>query len=170
VIPGHYSPPPFTGKFPSAEIEGSKLYTGGCHCGAVTLAVKTKPLPTVQIKEDNCSNCVRVCFSLSKEFLFFLPLHSHSLNKLPLKTECKHAYLPSQVSGSDYRRVQHYGVYLWQEVRCHTPLLQDVWRAYSHQHVAAAKRGARCMAGCDARGHHSSSRVHSCQGAGAQRC
>ncbi|KAH8602125.1 Mss4-like protein [Bisporella sp. PMI_857] len=54
-----YTPPPFTGELPTAEIEGSKVYSGGCHCGAVRVAVKTKPLPEIEIKEDNCSICQR---------------------------------------------------------------------------------------------------------------
>lgn len=51
---------PFRGQ--AAEVPGDnlKLYTGGCYCGAVTLAVKTKPWSEVEIKEDNCSICQRV--------------------------------------------------------------------------------------------------------------
>ncbi|CAI7639643.1 unnamed protein product [Penicillium discolor] len=50
---------PFRGQ--AAEVPGDnlKLYTGGCYCGAVTLAVKTKPWSEVEIKEDNCSICQR---------------------------------------------------------------------------------------------------------------
>jgi hypothetical protein len=40
--------------------EGSKLYTGGCHCGAVTIALNDKPLPESKLEEDNCSICARV--------------------------------------------------------------------------------------------------------------
>jgi hypothetical protein len=56
----NYDPPPFTGSLPEIEGEGLKVYTGSCHCGDVTLAVKTKPLREVEIKEDNCSICQRV--------------------------------------------------------------------------------------------------------------
>ncbi|KAJ5760113.1 hypothetical protein N7520_007269 [Penicillium odoratum] len=45
---------------PKASGDGLKLYTGGCACGVITLAVKTKPLSEVEIKEDNCSICQRV--------------------------------------------------------------------------------------------------------------
>jgi hypothetical protein len=48
---------------PPAEIKNSKLYTGSCHCGAVTLALKTKgPLSKEGevIGECDCSICARV--------------------------------------------------------------------------------------------------------------
>jgi len=54
-----YHPPEFKGKLPEYKGEGLKIYTGSCHCGAVTLALKTKPLPQCEIKQDNCSICVR---------------------------------------------------------------------------------------------------------------
>ncbi|KAI1347317.1 glutathione-dependent formaldehyde-activating enzyme [Xylaria sp. FL0043] len=57
-----YEPPKFTGEEPAAEIEGGKLYTGSCHCGAVTLALKSKPLDknfTGDILECNCSSCAK---------------------------------------------------------------------------------------------------------------
>lgn len=46
---------------PPAQLEGdnSKVYTGSCQCGAVAFAVRTPPLSQVEIKEDNCSICVR---------------------------------------------------------------------------------------------------------------
>jgi hypothetical protein len=61
-----YTPPKFTGTEPTIEIEGAKIYNGGCHCGAVTLAFKTKPLPEVSqsepgVRECDCSICSRVC-------------------------------------------------------------------------------------------------------------
>ncbi|CCF33092.1 hypothetical protein CH063_05349 [Colletotrichum higginsianum] len=42
-----------------APGEDLKLYTGGCECGAVQVALKSKPLNDIEIKEDNCSICVR---------------------------------------------------------------------------------------------------------------
>ncbi|KAJ5671216.1 hypothetical protein N7507_000343 [Penicillium longicatenatum] len=50
---------PFHGELPKVSGDNLKLYTGGCYCGAVTLAVKLKPLSEVEIKEDNCSICQR---------------------------------------------------------------------------------------------------------------
>ncbi|ROV88746.1 hypothetical protein VMCG_10077 [Cytospora schulzeri] len=46
---------------PPAQLEGDSIrtYTGSCQCGAVAFAVKTPPLSQVEIKEDNCSICVR---------------------------------------------------------------------------------------------------------------
>lgn len=58
-----YEPRPFTGPDPTAEIEKSKIYTGGCHCGNVTMALKTKgPISGghEDIQECNCSICMRV--------------------------------------------------------------------------------------------------------------
>lgn len=67
-----YQPPAFMGPEPSAEIEESKRYTGSCHCGAVTIALKNMG-PLVQevaplaneiepevIGECDCSICARV--------------------------------------------------------------------------------------------------------------
>ncbi|KAK1988519.1 glutathione-dependent formaldehyde-activating enzyme [Colletotrichum cereale] len=57
-----YEPPAHKGPNPTAKVEGGKLYTGGCHCGAVTVAVTSKPID--ETYEDtvvvcNCSICVR---------------------------------------------------------------------------------------------------------------
>lgn len=57
-----YDPPKYTGPEPKAAIEGGKLYTGSCHCGAVRVAVKSKPLDKTypeKITECNCSICNR---------------------------------------------------------------------------------------------------------------
>ncbi|OOG00624.1 hypothetical protein ASPCADRAFT_39357 [Aspergillus carbonarius ITEM 5010] len=48
-----------TGPKLDVEGEGWKVYTGGCHCGAVGIAIRTKPLPEIEVKEDNCSICQR---------------------------------------------------------------------------------------------------------------
>ncbi|KAI2624252.1 glutathione-dependent formaldehyde-activating enzyme [Hypoxylon sp. NC1633] len=58
-----YEPVQFTGPEPKAAIEGGKLYTGSCHCGAVKLALKSKPLDktfTERVVECNCSICNRL--------------------------------------------------------------------------------------------------------------
>ncbi|KAG4027277.1 hypothetical protein MFRU_031g00260 [Monilinia fructicola] len=57
-----YIAPQHTGKLPKAEFENEKLYTGACHCGAVTIAFKAQaPLPEGKefIQECNCSICSR---------------------------------------------------------------------------------------------------------------
>jgi hypothetical protein len=36
------------------------VYTGGCHCGAVTVAVRSRSWPEVEVRDDNCSICRRV--------------------------------------------------------------------------------------------------------------
>ncbi|KAL1879754.1 hypothetical protein Daus18300_001591 [Diaporthe australafricana] len=62
-----YEPVAYTGAEPGDGAEGSKIYHGSCHCGAVTLAVKVKkPLETWDIAIDderivecNCSVCSR---------------------------------------------------------------------------------------------------------------
>ncbi|KAI1481529.1 glutathione-dependent formaldehyde-activating enzyme [Daldinia eschscholtzii] len=62
---GPYKAPKFTGPEPKAVIEGAKIYTGSCHCGAVRLALKSKPLDknsTEPIKECNCSICNRMAY------------------------------------------------------------------------------------------------------------
>lgn len=48
---------------PTAVIEGGQTYTGSCHCGALTVAIVSKPLennPDVRLVECNCSICERV--------------------------------------------------------------------------------------------------------------
>jgi hypothetical protein len=73
----------FAGPLPLAGIENSTIFTGSCHCGNVTVAVKAKPLPskgqtlpeirgpgspfaehTEYVQECNCSICMRVCICL----------------------------------------------------------------------------------------------------------
>lgn len=58
-IPSHILPA-YEGDLPESMGDGRKLYTGGCHCGNVRIAVASKPLPEVEVKQDNCSICVRV--------------------------------------------------------------------------------------------------------------
>ncbi|KAJ5914381.1 hypothetical protein N7504_003264 [Penicillium tannophilum] len=54
---------PFHGKLPKASGDSLKLYTGGCYCGAVTIAVELNHLSEVEIKENNCSICQRRKFN-----------------------------------------------------------------------------------------------------------
>ncbi|KAI0892569.1 Mss4-like protein [Annulohypoxylon nitens] len=57
-----WSPPKFTGSEPRVEIENGQVYTGGCHCGAITLALKSKPIDDSyeeNLLECNCSICTR---------------------------------------------------------------------------------------------------------------
>ncbi|CAN8105440.1 unnamed protein product [Discula destructiva] len=43
-----------------SKLSGNKkVYTGSCQCGNVAFAVKTAPLNKIEVKEDNCSICVR---------------------------------------------------------------------------------------------------------------
>ncbi|KAK2590742.1 hypothetical protein QQS21_011574 [Conoideocrella luteorostrata] len=54
VVPEHKGPEP------TAEVQGGKVYKGGCHCGAVTVAVISKPLDETfesDIVECDCSIC-----------------------------------------------------------------------------------------------------------------
>ncbi|KAF6804245.1 glutathione-dependent formaldehyde-activating gfa [Colletotrichum sojae] len=58
---GGYVPPEHNGPLPPA-IDGHKLYTGSCHCGAVTVALMSKPLDETfdeLVAECNCSICMR---------------------------------------------------------------------------------------------------------------
>ncbi|OLN88316.1 Centromere protein V 1 [Colletotrichum chlorophyti] len=57
-----YVPRPHKGPNPTAAVEDGKLYTGGCHCGAVTVAVVSKPIDETYsdvLIECNCSICER---------------------------------------------------------------------------------------------------------------
>ncbi|ODA76033.1 hypothetical protein RJ55_08315 [Drechmeria coniospora] len=56
-----YVEPEYKGSLP-AQVEGCKLYTGSCHCGAVGLALMSKPLDETyddRLVECNCSICER---------------------------------------------------------------------------------------------------------------
>ncbi|KAI1115358.1 glutathione-dependent formaldehyde-activating enzyme [Nemania sp. NC0429] len=56
-----YDAPKFTGPQPSRDVEGGQLYTGSCHCGAVTTALKSKPFDKdfKGLVECTCSICGR---------------------------------------------------------------------------------------------------------------
>jgi hypothetical protein len=61
MAPAHETPK-YTSPEPSANVEGGQLYTGSCHCGAVMLALKSKPIDktyTERIAVCNCSICER---------------------------------------------------------------------------------------------------------------
>lgn len=66
-LPGEWTATPFQGPLPAGGPPDGKVYTGGCHCGAVTLAVRTGDLEhqDADIREDNCSICQRVSFRIS---------------------------------------------------------------------------------------------------------
>jgi hypothetical protein len=58
-----YGPPHPPHKYAGPEkvaSPGEKIYTGGCHCGNVTIALKTKPLSEVETRQCDCSICTRV--------------------------------------------------------------------------------------------------------------
>lgn len=61
-IEPQYKVPEYKGEKPTHEIEGGKMYTGSCRCGAVTVALITKPLDSTYDSlaiDCNCSICVR---------------------------------------------------------------------------------------------------------------
>ncbi|KAI1090966.1 hypothetical protein F5B19DRAFT_296257 [Rostrohypoxylon terebratum] len=69
-----WTPPRFTSDPPLAEIENGKVYTGGCHCGAITLALKSKPIDSTyeaDLLECDCSICTR------NAYLWIYPSKSH---------------------------------------------------------------------------------------------
>jgi hypothetical protein len=72
-----YQPPTHKGELPAGDLEGGRVYTGSCHCGNVTLAVKTKPLDETyegSVAMCNCSICERVSGhspNITKSILLF---------------------------------------------------------------------------------------------------
>lgn len=57
-----YVEPKYSGPQPE-EVEGGKVYTGSCHCGAVKVALASKPIDASfpdKIGKCNCSICERV--------------------------------------------------------------------------------------------------------------
>ena len=56
-----YKVPPFPAHSDADSLQpDQKIYNGNCHCGAVTYAVKTKPLEEQKVMSCNCSLCTRV--------------------------------------------------------------------------------------------------------------
>ncbi|KAI9147794.1 glutathione-dependent formaldehyde-activating enzyme [Paramyrothecium foliicola] len=61
AIGSPYEPPAHKGPLPETR-EGEKVYTGSCHCGALTVAVASKPLDETypeRVSQCNCSLCER---------------------------------------------------------------------------------------------------------------
>lgn len=58
----YYVEPVFDGLEFEAYEADQRIYHGGCHCGAVTLSLRSKPLSEVEITECNCGFCWRVSF------------------------------------------------------------------------------------------------------------
>ncbi|KAI0100611.1 glutathione-dependent formaldehyde-activating enzyme [Nemania sp. FL0031] len=58
-LPPAYEAPDYKGPQPAGDVEGGQVYTGSCHCGAVTVALKSKPLDKdlQGLVECNCSSC-----------------------------------------------------------------------------------------------------------------
>ncbi|KFY01241.1 hypothetical protein O988_02852 [Pseudogymnoascus sp. VKM F-3808] len=73
-----YKPQEFAGPLPTADVPNPRIFTGSCHCGNVSIAVKAKPLPskgqtlpeirgpgspfsehTEYVQECSCSICMR---------------------------------------------------------------------------------------------------------------
>lgn len=63
--------PPSIPDFEGEVEEGLKVYKGNCHCGAITYALKSKPLEDIEVMSCNCSLCSRVC-NITKSALVFL--------------------------------------------------------------------------------------------------
>ncbi|KAK1657555.1 glutathione-dependent formaldehyde-activating enzyme [Colletotrichum godetiae] len=53
------APIEFRGSLPDVPGDDLTLYTGGCDCGAIQVALMSKSPSEVETKEDNCSICVR---------------------------------------------------------------------------------------------------------------
>lgn len=55
-----YLVPKYPGPEPAVDIKNAKMYYGSCHCGAVTLALKSLPLDKdypEQVVDCSCSIC-----------------------------------------------------------------------------------------------------------------
>lgn len=59
ILGSKYVAPPIP-NYEGVVEEGLKVYKGNCHCGAVTYALKSKPLDELEIMSCNCSLCSRV--------------------------------------------------------------------------------------------------------------
>lgn len=89
-----YKPQEFAGPLPTADVPNPRIFTGSCHCGNVSIAVKAKPLPSKgqtlpeirgpgspfsehaeYVQECSCSICMRVCSCLlHRNFAFHISL------------------------------------------------------------------------------------------------
>lgn len=105
-----YETAKFTGTIPDTEVEGSKVYTGGCHCGAVRLAVRSRPLDETfddRVIECNCSICGRygaIWFYPRKELVSYEGEENMTYYKMGRgmfnKGFCKHCATPIENRGS----------------------------------------------------------------------
>jgi hypothetical protein len=59
ALPPAYDAPRCSGPELTTE-EGEEVYRGSCHCGAIALAVRTRPLSEVNITECQCTRCAAV--------------------------------------------------------------------------------------------------------------
>ncbi|TKW55792.1 hypothetical protein CTA1_4255 [Colletotrichum tanaceti] len=87
--------------------EDLNLYTGGCECGAVQVTFKRKPLDGIEIKEDNCSICVRHAVNPKPNFQNgFIGVYPHrSLVTLAGKDQTQDYKFGRGFNGSPFCRI-----------------------------------------------------------------
>ncbi|KAI0914922.1 glutathione-dependent formaldehyde-activating enzyme [Ustulina deusta] len=102
-LPPVYEAPEFTGPQPAGDAEGLQLYTGSCHCGAITVGLKSQPLNKDYqgLVECNCSICARYgatwayppCTQVVIEGRENLGVYAFN-TKLAVKNFCKNCGVP----------------------------------------------------------------------------
>lgn len=79
-IGDRYEPPVHRGLLPTRILRSGKLYTGSCHCGALTVAVVSTPLNESyeHIVHCNCSVCHMVSGFIALIYLYLSCENSYS--------------------------------------------------------------------------------------------
>ncbi|KAF3767774.1 hypothetical protein M406DRAFT_345618 [Cryphonectria parasitica EP155] len=128
ALPPPREPPVYSGPEPTATVENGKIYHGSCHCGAVKVALKLKPLETYDLSNDdeqivdcNCSICTRGAY------IWIYPHKDQSVVQgrehlsyrifgygIERKAFCKHCGVhicnePSELTDEEYERLDDYG-------------------------------------------------------------
>ncbi|KAH8201940.1 hypothetical protein TruAng_003932 [Truncatella angustata] len=95
----------------TVDAEGLKTYKGSCICGAATFDFKTRPLPELSegdIKEDNCSICVR------NAYIGVYPTPAQVT--IPPTSDAEAATYAWGSKFSGLRFCRHCGVQLWSDL------------------------------------------------------
>jgi hypothetical protein len=122
----------FDGLLPEYVADGAQLYIGSCHCAAVRIAVKTPALSKVEVKEDNCSICVRV------SSFIFLPSPQDHYSFPP--ADWQHSNLPTQGASQHRRQREHKRLCLWSQIQ-RLSILCDLRLSFIQQPLRSTQGG-----------------------------
>ncbi|OAA49624.1 glutathione-dependent formaldehyde-activating enzyme [Metarhizium rileyi] len=132
-----YKVPVHKGPEPAAEIEGGKLYKGGCHCGSVTIAVTSKPLD--ETFEDgglecNCSICERNGYVWTYPLNEQVVLHAEDPSKIGRYGFSQHILLKTFCRTCGVNLSNEYNADKTEEQKAGLSEDTEKWEAYARLH------------------------------------